>query len=170
MACIINDGYKLGCASVGGAEKVYIGTYDADAAYTLDADNVITGVTSGGTVYLFEQDIESAGVEQNGVYNRENGTTHYESILSVKLFGLDAKTRNLAVSLGRAPVFAIVKSNAGQHYLLGMESAGRATEGTASLGVSMEDMNGVNMSFTFKSKDGMFLIDESILGTDITIG
>ena len=45
------------------------------------------------------------------------------------------KTRNLAVSLGRAPVFAVVKSNAGEHYLLGMESAGRATEGTASLGV-----------------------------------
>ena len=57
----------FGCASVGGAEKVYIGTYDADAAYTLDTDNVITGATSGGTVYLFEQDIESAGVEQNGV-------------------------------------------------------------------------------------------------------
>jgi hypothetical protein len=31
MSCIIDNGYDLGCASVGGVEKVWIGTYSAAA-------------------------------------------------------------------------------------------------------------------------------------------
>ena len=52
MSCIIDNGYTLGCSSIGGVEKVWIGTYDADSTYTFDANNVITAVTNGVTVYL----------------------------------------------------------------------------------------------------------------------
>lgn len=170
MACIIDSGYALGCNSIGGIEKVWIGTYSADATYALDADNVITGATSGSTVYLMEQDIEFAGLEQTGQFSRENGTVHYESVLSVKFIELDAALRNLILALGKAPVFAVAKSNAGHYYVLGVESAGRATEGSASLGVAQGDMNGANLSFTWKSANGAYLMDSTVLGTDITIG
>jgi hypothetical protein len=170
MSCIIDNGFALGCNSIGGVEKVWLGTYTAAALYTLDANNVITGVTSGGTVYLFEQDIEFAGLEQTGQFSRENGTVFYESVLSTKFIELDAELRNTILALGRAPVFAVVKSNAGAYYLLGVESAGRATEGTASLGVAQGDMNGATLSFTWKSQNGAFLMDSTVLGTDITIG
>jgi hypothetical protein len=165
MSCVIDNGYTLGCSSVGGVEKVWVGTYDADTAYSLDSDNIITGVTSGQTVYLFEQDIEYAGLEQNGVFERGNGTVHYESILSVKFIDLDATLRNTALALGKAPIVAVVKSNSGNFYLLGKETAGRATEGNLSLGVALSDMNGANFSFTFKSQDGAFLIDEGLVPT-----
>lgn len=170
MSCIIDSGYSLGCNSIGGVEKVYIGTYSAASTYALDSDNVITGVTSGGTVYLFEQDIEFAGLEQTGQFSRENGTVFYESVLSVKFIELDAALRNTVLALGKAPVFAVVKSNAGHYYLLGVESAGRATEGSASLGIAQGDMNGANLSFTWKSQNGAYLMDSTVLGTDITIG
>lgn len=170
MSCIIDNGYTLGCNSIGGVEKVWIGTYTADATYTYDATNVVTGVTSGGTVYLFEQDIEFAGLEQTGQFSRENGTVFYESVLSVKFIELDAALRNTVLALGKAPVFACVKSNAGHYYILGVESAGRATEGTASLGVAQGDMNGASLSFTWKSANGAYLIDSAVIGTDITVG
>ena len=170
MSCIIDNGYTLGCNTIGGVEKVWIGTYDADSAYTYDADNVITGVTSGTTVYLFEQDMEFAGLIQTGQFSRENGTVFYESVLSVKFTNLDADLRNTILALGKAPVVAAVKSNAGLFYYLGVETAGRATEGTASLGVAMGDMNGATLSFTFRSANGAYLIEESVLGTDITVG
>ena len=170
MACIIDNGYSLDCNSIGGVELVYIGTYASDATYALDANDIITGVTDGGTVYNFEQDIEFAGLEQTGNFSRENGTVFYESVLSVKFIELDAALRNTVLALGKAPVFAVVKSNAGHHYLLGLESAGRATEGTASLGVAQGDMNGATLSFTWKSQNGAYLLDSSVLGGDITIG
>ena len=48
--CIIDTGYQLGCATIGGVERVWIGTYSADQAYAFDSDNVITAVTSGVTI------------------------------------------------------------------------------------------------------------------------
>jgi len=170
MSCIIDNGFTLGCNSIGGVEKVWIGTYTADATYSLDADSVITGVTSGGTVYLFEQDIEFAGLTQTGQFSRENGTVFYESVLSTKFIELDADLRNTVLALGKAPVFAVVKSNAGAFYLLGVESAGRATEGTASLGVAQGDMNGATLSFTWKSQNGAYLMNSTVLGAGITVG
>ena len=170
MSCIIDNGYALGCASVGGVEKVWIGTWSADATYTMNVDNTITGVTSASTVYLFEQDMEYAGLNQTGVFTRENGTVHYESVLSVKFTNLDADLRNTVLALGKAPIVAIVKSNAGLYYIAGVETAGRATEGAASLGVAMADLNGATLSFTFKSQNGVYLIDGALVGTSITVG
>jgi len=170
MGCIIDNGYTLGCNTIGGIERVYIGTFDADTTYTLDIDNQIIGATGANTVFLFEQDIEFSGLEQTGQFSRENGTVFYESILSIKLIELTKELRNTMISLGRAPIYAVIKSNAGQHYLLGKESSGRATEGAASLGVAQGDMNGVSLSFTWKTPNGAFLMDEAVLGTDIIIG
>mgnify|MGYP000421590445 CR=1 FL=1 len=169
MACIIDNGYTLGCASIGGVERVWIGTYDADTTYTYDVDNVVTGVTGANNVYLFEQDMEYAGLNQTGVYTRENGTVHYESVLSLKFIELDKDLRNTIVALGKAPIYAVIQSNAGHYYILGVETAGRATNGVASVGVAMSDLNGATMEFTFKSIDGAFLIDGALIGTDIPV-
>jgi len=168
--CDINNGYALPCNSIGGVEKVWIGTWDSDTMYTLDVDNVVVGATAANTVYLHEQDIEWAGLEQTGQFSRENGTVFYESVLSVKFVELDKDLRNTIIALGRAPVYAVVKSNSGNYFLLGLESSGRATEGVASLGVAQGDMNGASLSFTWKSANGAYLLDPAILGTDIPVG
>lgn len=168
--CIIDGGYTLGCSSIGGVEKVWVGTYSSNQTYTLDIDNVITAVTSGQTVYLMEQDMEYAGLNQTGTFSRENGTVFYESVLSLKFIELTAELRNLVVALGRAPLFAVVKSNAGAYYLCGLESAGRATAGVASLGIAQGDLNGATLEVTWKTPNGIFLMDAGVLGTNIPIG
>lgn len=170
MSCIIDGGYTLGCSSIGGVEKVWIGTYSASQAYSLDIDNIITAVTSGQTVYLMEQDMEYAGLNQTGTFSRENGTVFYESVLSLKFIELSAELRNLIVALGRAPLFAVVKSNAGAYYLCGLESAGRATAGVASLGIAQGDLNGATLEVTWKTPNGVFLLNAGVLGADIPIG
>ena len=170
FTCNLNDGFLLGCSTIGGVEKVWIGEYIDNVVVSQDSCGIITGITTTGlTVYSFEQDIEHAGLVQTGNYSRENGTVFYESVLSIKLIGLDCEVRNRMVELGRAPLFAVVKSNAGDYYYLGLESAGRASAGEASLGVALGDMNGLSQSISFKSANGAFLIDEALLGTTITI-
>jgi hypothetical protein len=168
--CTLDQGYVLGCNSVGGLEKVWIGTYSSDTSYAFDADNVVTGVTSASTVYLMEMDIEQAGLTQAGQFSRENGTVFYESNLSIKFIELDKDLRNLLVALGRAPLYAVVKSNSGQYFICGVETSGRATEGTADLGVALGDMNGATLSIQWKSRDGVYLIDPALIGTSITVG
>jgi hypothetical protein len=170
MSCIITNGYQLGCQTIGGIERVWVGTYSAAQAYSFDADNVVTAVTSGQTIYLMEQDIEFAGLVQTGNFSRENGSTFYSSVLSVKFIELDKELRNLIIALGRAPLFAVVKSNAGEYYILGVENAGRAIEGVAQLGVLQGDMNGANLSIEWKSANGAFLIDPTLVGTSLPIG
>tara|TARA_R110000803_G_scaffold150192_1_gene215600 strand:+ start:3055 stop:3567 length:513 start_codon:yes stop_codon:yes gene_type:complete len=166
--CIIDNGYTLGCASIGGVEEVYLATFNGAATFTLDTDDIVVGCTSY-SVYKFEQDSEYAGLAQNGVYNRENGTVHYESILSLKFIDLDASLRNSILALGKAPLFAVIKSVAGVYYIAGVEVAGRATAGTASLGTAYSDMNGATLEVTWKSQNGVYLMDAAVLGTDITI-
>jgi hypothetical protein len=170
FTCNLTDGYVLGCSSIGGVEKVYIGEWVDGVQVTQDACGIITGITTTGlTVYQFEQDIEHAGLAQTGQYSREAGTVFYESNLSIKLIGLDCNVRNRMVELGRAPLFAVVKSNAGDWYYLGLESAGRASAGEASVGTALGDMNGLNQTIQWKSANGAFLIDGSLVGTTITV-
>ena len=169
--CALNGGFQLGCSTVGGVEQVWIGEWEPITAFTQDTCGIITGLTASAplSVWAFEQDIEHAGLVQNGNYSRENGTTFFESILSIKLIGLDCNVRNRMVELARSPLFAVVKSNAGDYYLLGLESSGRASEGSASLGVLLGDMNGLSQSISWKSANGAYLIDSALLGTTITI-
>lgn len=170
FTCNLTDGYVLGCSSIGGVEKVWIGEWVDNVAIQQDSCGIITGITTTGlTVYSFEQDIEHAGLVQTGNYSRENGTVFYESILSIKLIGLDCNVRNRMVELGRAPLFAVVKSNAGDYYYLGLESSGRASAGEANLGVLLGDMNGLSQSISWKSANGAYLINGSLVGTTITV-
>lgn len=170
FTCNLNDGYVLGCSSIGGVEKVWIGEYVDNVQYTQDSCGIITGITTTGlTVYAFEQDIEHAGLVQTGNYSRENGTVFYESTLSIKLIGLDCNVRQRMVELGRAPLFAVVKSNAGDYYYCGIESSGRASAGEANVGTLLGDMNGLSQSISWKSANGVFLLDDALLGTTITI-
>ena len=171
FTCNLTDGYVLGCSSIGGVEKVWIGEWeDIGTGYTQDSCGIITGVTTPGfSAYTFEQDIEFAGLVQTGQFSRENGTVFYESALTIKLIGLDCNVRNNMVQLGRAPLFAVVKSNAGDYYFLGLESAGRATAGEASVGTALGDMNGLSMTITWKSANGAFLLDGDVLNNGITI-
>jgi hypothetical protein len=170
FTCNLTDGYVLGCSSIGGVELVYIGEWVEGVTVAQDSCGIITGITTTGlTVYQFEQDIEHAGLSQTGQYSRENGTVFYESNLSIKLIGLDCNVRNRMVELGRAPLFAVVKSNAGDWYYLGLESAGRASAGDASVGTALGDMNGLNQTIQWKSANGAYLINGSLVGTTITV-
>jgi hypothetical protein len=170
FTCNLTDGYVLGCSSIGGVEKVWIGEYVDDVVVAQDSCGIITGITTTGlTVYNFEQDIEHAGLVQTGNYSRENGTVFYESILSIKLIGLDCEVRNRMVELGRAPLFAVIKSNAGDYYYCGLESSGRASAGDANLGTLLGDMNGLSQSISWKSANGVYLMNGTLVGTTITV-
>lgn len=163
MACLIENGLPLGCSSIGGVNRVWIGTYTPDAEYTRNADGVITGVTSGSTIYLVEQDFEYAGLTEPGVITRENGTVLFETALTLKFIELNADLKNFIKAASKAPIFAVVESNAGHFYAIGTERAARATEVNQQLGVAMADMNGATLTIGYKSQNGVELINGALI-------
>ncbi len=168
--CIIDSGIPLGCTTIGGVNRVWLGTYSNDASYTFDADGIATGATSASTVYLMEQDFEYAGLTEPTTYTRENGTVVYEAALTLKFVHLTKEVINLKKKLDKAPIFGVIESNAGETYLAGTDRPGRATEGQNSLGVAMVDLNGATITITFKSASGIVLADPAMIGTDIPVG
>lgn len=170
MSCIISNGFNLGCNTVGGVKSVYIGTFDGAVTYTEDASETITALNDNPnsiSCYKFEQDEEFSGVNGTLTAARENGTVFYENVLQIKFIQLTADTRNLVKAFGKAPIFAVVESNAGEFYLLGHDTPGRQTEGEASTGVAYGDMNGATLSFTFKSPEPLKLCEGTILNTGV---
>jgi hypothetical protein len=168
--CNLTDGYILGCSSIGGVEKIWIGEYVDNVQIAQDACGIITGITTTGlTLFSFEQDIEHAGLTQTGNFSRENGTVYYDTNVSLKLIGLDCNVRNNLVELGRAPLYCVVLSNAGDYYYCGLTSAGRANAAEASVGTLMADMNGLSLTINFKSPDGVLLMNGGLIGSTITV-
>lgn len=169
--CLLTDGYTLGCSQTGGVNQVWIGNWEQVTAFAQDSCGIITGLTTATplTAYTFAQDIQTASLVQTGNYDRSAGTVYYESVLGIKMFGLDCEVRNRMVELGRSPLFAVVESNSGVYYFLGLSSAGRSSAGEANLGLNLGDMNGVSQSISWLSPDGAYVMDPALLGTTIVV-
>jgi len=162
MACLLNSGYTLGCRdSIGGISLAYIGNFDADQTYTLDASNNIVGVT-GSTVsyYTFEQEMETGTFNQTGAYSTENGTIFFTQELTLMFHKNDASLRNQLLILSQANLSIIVKDQRSQYWLLGFQNGVRVTAGAMNTGKAFGDMNGVTITFTGKEPVPAYRIDD----------
>lgn len=171
MSCF-NDliGQGPQCATVGGIENVYLGIWSGTTTYSFDADDVVTGVTGSNTAYEYFQEAEFAGITQNGMYSTENKSFYVETILTLKFAGgVSKELRNNWLAISKAPIVAYVVSNEGTSYIAGVEKPGMASEGTLSLGVAFGDLNGGTISIRFLSKNGIYLIDNALIGTSIPV-
>ncbi len=169
MSCIITNGYSVPCSVIGGAEAVYLGNWSGSTTYSLDGDNVISGATNALGVFLFDQEVEVSGLEQTTEIDRGNLSAFFVTTLTLRLHHYDKDVRNTLVELLRAPLVAGIVSNQGDTYWAGSESPGRLISGTAGTGIAYSDMNGAEIQIEWRSKNGVYLIEPSVIGTDIAI-
>lgn len=168
--CVINDGYDLGCFGTGGVKDVYIGNFTGSATFTYDSNGVVNSVTSASIFYKYEADIETAAFNETINVSRENGTTFYESTIAIKMFNNDANVRNLTKALAKAPLQVLIQDNGDNYWLMGTETAVRATEGSRGFGQAFGDFNGAMLTFNYKSTEPVPLVSGSLVGTSIQIG
>jgi len=156
MACVLTNGYTLGCRdNIGGIQEVYIGEYNGDSlTYTFGVDNII-GTFSGATVsfYTFEQEIETGSYTENGVFSTENGTAFYEQTLTITLHKLEAALRNKILILGQGKWRIIVKDQRGKYWLIGKQNPVRVSAATPGLGKAYGDLNGAVITFMGKEPE-----------------
>lgn len=143
MACTISSNFTLGCNDgVGGISKVYIANYSASTAYTLQSDNTITGITSGGTFYTHEMPKESATFVENSNTNAEMGTNSTEQLLTLRFNKNSAALRDRVLLLMQARTRVIIQYVSGSYFLMGKSFGVDGQTGAGASGKLFADGNG----------------------------
>lgn len=160
MACLLTQGYTLGCRdSIGGIQEAYIGNFSSGATYTLNAvDDIIafTGLTV--SYFTFEQEMETGEFNQTGAYSTENGTVFFDQQLTLMFHKNDSNLRNQLLILSQANMSVIVKDQRGEYWLLGYQNGVRAINGAMNTGKAFGDMNGVTITLQGKEPEPAYRI------------
>ena len=139
MSCLIANGRAEVCKdSVGGLEAIYFINYGDITAKTYDATDtdMVATVTGVSNLYKFELKGTNS-FEQTITSSRENGTTFVEQTLSIQLKKQDAATTKNVKLLAYGRQNIVVKTNAGDYFLAGLERGMDFTTGTISNGTAL---------------------------------
>jgi hypothetical protein len=148
MACIINNGWALGCRdNTGGVQRILIKTHIPSQTYTYDINGeVLTGTTTE-TFYEVEQTSEAAEFKQDGQHSVENGTNFYNQTVSVVFHKYQAALRDLIYVLAQKEVTILVQDQNNNWFLIGEQNGANLTASTANVGKAYGDMNGATATF-----------------------
>ena len=151
MACVLTKGRKVPCKSgVGGLKSVYFADFGGLGAITI-TDYEISAIAGSPTLYQFDLKGNST-FETSVTSSRENGTTFYESTLTLNFTFQDRHTqediRLLAIARPHIWVEAYSGLAGSSYYLMGKVNGCELTTGTFSNGAAMGDLNGYSLTFT----------------------
>jgi hypothetical protein len=149
MACDLTHGRLEVCKEfVGGIKAVYFIPYGVLGAITYgttDASDRIT--TIAGTLSLYKYDLKGANsFEQTITSSRENGTTFAEQTLTFTIKGLDATTTKQMKLLAWGRPHVVIKTNANNFFIAGLEHGMDVTTGLIANGTAMGDLNGYTLT------------------------
>tara|TARA_R100000278_G_scaffold119751_1_gene101437 strand:- start:514 stop:1059 length:546 start_codon:yes stop_codon:yes gene_type:complete len=145
MACDLSIGRALNCKDViGGIVRAWFVDYGELGTVTL-TDDEITALT--GTITALQYDLKGTNSLETAVNSsRENGTTFYESTLTLtlpKLTKEDHKELKL-MAFGRPHV--CVEDRNGNFFQLGLYHGCEVTGGTIATGTEFGDMSGYTLT------------------------
>jgi hypothetical protein len=154
MACLLTHGRAESCKEfVGGIKSIYFINYGDLGAITYDGispplpDITDQIKTIAGTFSLFKYDLKGANsFEQTITSSRENGTTFVEQTLTFTIKGLDAQTTRQMKLLAWGRPHVIIKTNANNFFLAGLNHGMDVTTGTIANGTAMGDLNGYTLT------------------------
>ncbi len=151
MACLLTKGRTVPCKSaVGGLKSVYFVDFDTLGAITTTAFE-ITAIAGLPTVYQF--DIKGTSTLETAVTSsRENGTTFYESTLTLNLTFQEKETQEEIRLLAIARPHIWVETYNGDYFLVGKENGAELTGGSFSSGAAMGDLSGYSLTFAAQEK------------------
>jgi hypothetical protein len=150
MACLLTHGREEVCKEfVGGIKSIYFINYGNLGAITYNATvdledeiDTIAGVTT-----LFKYDLKGANsFEQTVTSSRENGTTFVEQTLTFTIKGLDAVTTKQMKLLAWGRPHVVIKTNANNFFIAGLNNGMDVTTGLISNGTAMGDLQGYTMT------------------------
>jgi hypothetical protein len=145
MACSLSTGRKVPCKSaVGGIKTIYFADYGTLGAPTISG-GVITSFAGDPTWFQF--DVKGASSLETAINSsRENGTTFYESTLTMALTFQDSATQEELKLIAHARPHVAIEDYNGNYFVVGLEHGAEVTGGTISTGAAMGDLSGYNLT------------------------
>ena len=158
MACSVSNGRVLPCkSSVGGLKNIFFGPYSATTAALSPTSGSIT-LDNDESFYKYEIKGNSS-LETAINSSRENGTTFYESTLSVTLTYLDVATQEQIKLLAHGRPQVVVEDYNGNYFLVGKDHGCEVTGGTIVTGAAMGDLSGFTLTLTAQETAPPFFCD-----------
>lgn len=150
MACLLTHGRAEVCKEfVGGIKSIYFINYGTLGAITYDStvDEEDAIATIAGVNTLYKYDLKGANsFEQTLTSSRENGTTFVEQTLTFTIKGQDVITTKQMKLLAWGRPHVVIRTNANNFFIAGLEHGMEVTTGLISNGTNMGDLNGYTMT------------------------
>jgi hypothetical protein len=150
MPCLLTHGRAEVCKEfVGGIKSIYFINYGTLGAIaydaTVDEEDAIATIAGAGTLYKY--DLKGANsFEQTITSSRENGTTFVEQTLTFTIKGQDVITTKQMKLLAWGRPHVVIKTNANNFFIAGLEHGMEVTTGVLANGTAMGDLNGYTMT------------------------
>ena len=165
MACAITSGRKVPCKSaVGGLKAVYFADHGTLGAATITSGE-ITAVA--GSPAWFQYDLKgNSSLETTITSSRENGTTFYDTTLSLTLTFLDKATQEELKLLTTARPHVAVEDYNGNFFLVGLDHGAEVNGGTIVSGAAMGDLSGFTLTLNAQETEPPHFVTSTVITDD----
>jgi len=165
MACSLTTGRKVPCKSaVGGIKTIYFADYG-----TLGNPQITAGEITelSGSPEWFQFDVKGASTLETAINSsRENGTTFYESTLTMALTFQDKATQEELKLIAHARPHVAIEDYNGNYFVVGLEHGAEVTGGTISTGAAMGDLSGYNLTIVAQETAPPYFTTASVITSD----
>ena len=165
MACVLTTAFALDCKdSVGGIKAVYLVESSAKGTITKSTSGTVTAWTLSGGKNFFKYELRKATSQFTTTVqaNQANGTTFYETDLTIQLNKLEVYKRNEIKLLAQNTLLIIALDRNGTYWLLGEGNGCDLTTGAGATGTAMGDFNGWNLTFKAVEEDMPLIVASGV--------
>jgi len=167
MACSLTSGRKVPCKSaVGGIKNILFTDYGTLGTATIVAGE-INNFNAEPDWYKFEVK-GSSSLETAINSSRENGTTFYESTLTMSLTFQDKATQEQLKLIAHARPHVIVEDYNGNFFILGLEHGAEVTGGSITTGAAMGDLSGYSLTIVAQETAPPYFVDSGAISIAAT--
>ena len=117
----------------------------------------------------FKFDVKGISTLETAINSsRENGTTFYESTLTMALTFQDLATQEEIKLITHARPHVVVEDTNGNFFLVGKDFGAEVTGGTISSGAGLGDASGYNLTIVAQEKAPPYFVADGLITADAT--
>ena len=149
MSCVLTTSFSLDCKdAVGGIKTIWVISTANKGTFTKGVSGTVTAWTPvANSLFKYELRKASSSMETDIMANQQNGTTFYQSKLTIQMNKMEVYKRNELMLLAQQLLIFIVLDRNGTYWVLGDANGCDMTSGKGATGVGMADFNGWNLEF-----------------------
>lgn len=167
--CLITSGRKIPCKSaVGGIKNIFFANFGTLGAATIVAGEI---TAFAGTPDWFQFDIKNTAttMETAITSSRDNGTTFYDTVLSMTLTFQDVATQEQLKLIAVARPHVCVEDYNGNYFVVGLLNGAELNGGSIQTGGAMDSLTGYSgLTFNAQEVNPPFFVTPAVITADVS--